>query len=97
MDFVLKMLGALFGLAATLGLFGLAVWGWRRFAPASLLPTAAPRERRMKVIETLVMGTNHRLVLVRLDGQDRLVLLGEGSLLGALPLPQAKDVAKDPA
>jgi len=94
---ILQVISMLAALAVTLGLFGLAVWAWRRFAPASLLPTAAPRERRMKVIETLVMGTNHRLVLVRLDGQDRLVLLGEGSLLGALPLPQAKDVAKDPA
>jgi flagellar protein FliO/FliZ len=92
MDFFLKLIGALFGLAATLGLFGIVVWAWRRFAPASLLPIAAARERRMKVIETLVMGTNHRLVLVRLDGEERLVLLGEGSLLGTLP-QQAKDSA----
>ena len=48
-----------------------------------------PRERRLKVIETLVMGTNHRLVLVRLDGEERLVLLGEGSLLGAMPRKDA--------
>jgi flagellar protein FliO/FliZ len=90
MGFFLQMIATLFGLAATLGLFGLAVWAWRRFAPASLLPSAAPRERRLKVVETLVMGTNHRLVLVRLDGEERLVLLGEGSLLGSHP-------AKDPA
>ena len=82
---ILQVISMLAALAVTLGLFGLAVWGWRRFAPASLLPTASPRQRRMKVIETLVMGTNHRLVLVRLDGEDRLVLLGEGSLLGAMP------------
>jgi flagellar protein FliO/FliZ len=79
-------------LAVTLGLFGLAVWAWRRFAPAGLLTVAMPRERRMKVVETLVMGAGHRLVLVQLDGQERLVLLGEGSLIGAPPSP-----AKDPA
>jgi flagellar protein FliO/FliZ len=90
---ILQVISMLAALAVTLGLFGVAVWGWRRFAPASLLPTAAPRERRMKVIETLVMGTSHRLVLVRLDGEERLVLLGEGSLLGALP--PAKDPAKE--
>ena len=86
---ILQTISMLAALAVTLGLFGLAVWGWRRFAPASLLPTASPRQRRMKVIETLVMGTNHRLVLVRLDGEDRLVLLGEGSLLGAMPAKDA--------
>ena len=87
---ILSVISMLAALAVTLGLFGLAVWAWRRFAPANLLPTAAPRERRLKVIETLVMGTSHRLVLVRLDGEDRLVLLGEGRLLSA---PSAKDAA----
>ena len=87
---ILQVISMLAALAVTLGLFGLAVWAWRRFAPASLLTSASPRERRMKVIETLVMGTNHRLVLVRLDGEERLVLLGEGSLLGSAP---AKDRA----
>jgi flagellar protein FliO/FliZ len=79
---ILEVISMTAALAVTLGLFGLAVWAWRRFAPASLLPSAAPRERRMKVVETLVMGTNHRLVLVRLDGAERLVLLGQGSLIG---------------
>jgi flagellar protein FliO/FliZ len=86
---ILQVISMLAALAVTLGLFGLAVWAWRRFAPASLLPTASPRERRMRVVETLVMGTNHRLVLVRLDGEERLVLLGEGSLLAALPPKEA--------
>ncbi|HEY4031924.1 MAG TPA: flagellar biosynthetic protein FliO [Caulobacteraceae bacterium] len=92
---ILQVISMLAALAVTLGLFGLAVWVWRRFAPATLLPNAAPRERRMKVIETLVMGTNHRLVLVRLDGEERLVLLGEGSLIGAAHAP--RDLAKDAA
>ncbi|MDB5460237.1 MAG: hypothetical protein JWO72_1978 [Caulobacteraceae bacterium] len=72
-------------LAVTLGLFGLAVWAYRRFAPAGLLPLAAARQRRMSVVESLVLGANHRLVLMRLDGQERLVLLGEGRLLSNHP------------
>lgn len=72
-------------LAVTLGLFGLAVWAWRRFAPASLLSVASPRQRRMTVVETLVMGTNHRLVLIKLDGVEQLLLLGDGRLIGAPP------------
>jgi flagellar protein FliO/FliZ len=76
---ILSMAAAL---AVTLGLFGLAVWAWKRFAPAALLGVASPRQRRMSVVETLIMGANHRLVLVKLDGQERLVLLGEGRLIG---------------
>jgi flagellar protein FliO/FliZ len=80
----LEIISMLAALALTLGLFGVAVWAWRRFAPASLLPNAAPRKRRMSVVETLVLGTNHRLVLVKLDGAERLVLLGEGRQLERL-------------
>jgi len=77
----LEIISMLAALALTLGLFGVAVWAWRRFAPASLLPIASARQRRMSVVETLVLGTNHRLVLVKLDGAERLVLLGEGRLV----------------
>jgi flagellar protein FliO/FliZ len=77
----LEIISMIAALALTLGLFGVAVWAWRRFAPASLLPSASPRKRRMSVVETLVLGTNHRLALVKLDGAERLVLLGEGRLL----------------
>ena len=80
MDF-LSVISTIAALAVTLGLFGVAVWAWRRFAPPGLITLTAPRERRMTVVETLVMGTNHRLVLLRLDGRERLVLLGEGRLL----------------
>ncbi len=74
-------------LAVTLGLFGLAAWAWRRFAPAGLLTLAAPRQRRLTVVESLVMGAHHRLVLVKLDGEERLVLLGEGRLIAGQPAP----------
>ena len=76
------------GLAITLGLFGLAVWAWRRYAPAGLLPLPAGRKRRMAVVESLVLGANHRMILMRLDGQEQLVLLGEGSLLSSRPAPE---------
>lgn len=86
MGFV-DVLGMMAALAVTLGLFGLAVWAWRRFAPAGLLTVAAPRQRRMTVVESLVMGAHHRLVLVKLDGVERLVLLGEGRLIADAPAP----------
>ena len=82
---ILEIISMLAALAVTLGLFGLAVWAWRRFAPASMLNAASPRQRRMTVVETLVMGTNHRLVLIKLDGVEQLLLLGDGRLIGAPP------------
>lgn len=83
----IQILIVLAGLAVTLGLFGLAVWAWRRFAPAGLLPLTAARQRRMGVVESLVLGANHRLVLVRLDGRENLILLGDGRLLSSHPAP----------
>jgi flagellar protein FliO/FliZ len=85
-----QIISVLAALAVTLGLFGVAVWAWRRFAPAGLLPLTAARERRMKVIESLVLDANRRLVLVSLDGEERLVLLGEGRLLSAQTAPGAR-------
>ena len=35
-------------------------------------------ERRMQVVETLVLDPARRLVLVRIDAEERLILLGEG-------------------
>ena len=81
----IEIISMVAALALTLGLFGIAVWAWRRFAPAALLPSAAVRQRRMSVVETLVLGTNHRLILMKLDGVERLVLVGEGRLLETLP------------
>jgi len=83
--FIAQFIGVLAALAVTLGLFGLAVWGWRRFAPSSLLPPTAARRRRMKIVESLVLDAHRRLVLISLDGEERLVLLGEGQCLSAPP------------
>jgi flagellar protein FliO/FliZ len=84
-----QIISSVAALAVTLGLFGLAVWAWRRFAPAGLLTLNAPRQRRMAVVESLVLDANRRLVLVRLDGEERLVLLGEGRLLSVQPVSAA--------
>ena len=78
----MEILSAFAGLAVTLGLVGLSAWAWRRFAPAGLL-VASPRQRRMSVVESLVMGPHHRLLLIKLDGEEKLVLLGEGRLIGS--------------
>ena len=86
MDLV-SILSMFAALAVTLGLFGLAVWGYRRFAPAGFLPFQPPRVRRLAIVESLMLDTQRRLVLVRLDDQERLILLGEGRLLSQAPAP----------
>ena len=73
---------AILGLAFTLGLIGLAAWALRRYAPQLMARMQAQRgERRLKVIETLVLDPARRLVLVRVDQEERLLLLGEGKEL----------------
>ena len=77
---------AIFALAVTLGLVGLGAVALRRFGPEWMTRLQRPKaERRMAIIESLPLDPARRLVLVRLDGAERLLLLGEGRLLADLP------------
>jgi flagellar protein FliO/FliZ len=90
----LDLARAVFGLAFTLGIIGLAAWAARRYAPQLMARISAERgERRLRVVETLVLDPARRLVLVRVDDEERLILLGEGRELieprqPAPPLPE---------
>jgi len=80
---------AAFALAVTLGLIGLAAVALRRYGPDFLLRMQkAKAERRLSVVESLVLDPQRRLVLVSLDGEERLLLIGEGRLLAG-PRPAA--------
>lgn len=88
---------AVFALALTLGLIGLAAVGLRRLGPDALarfLPNQA--ERRMHVVESLVLDPTRRLVLVRVDAQERLLLLGEGKLIEAELTPPPRPAPAEP-
>jgi flagellar protein FliO/FliZ len=83
---------AVFALAVTLGLVGLAAVALRRFGPDALARfTAAKKDRRLAVVESLVLDPARRLVLVSCDGKETLILLGEGRVLDAAVTP--KDAA----
>ena len=76
---------AVFALALTLGLVGLGAVGLRRFGPDALARfTRARKDRRLAVVESLVLDPARRLVIVSCDGKERLVLLGEGRLVAEL-------------
>ena len=80
---------AILGLAITLGLIGLAAYALRRYAPGLMERFQGTRgEPRLQVIETLVLDPARRLILVRVDEEERLILLGEGK---ELIEPRGKD------
>jgi len=77
---------AAFALILTLGLIGLGAVGLRRFGPGALSRFGAPKkDRRLAIVESLVLDPARRLVIVACDGQEKLLLLGEGRLMGDLP------------
>ena len=89
---VLDFARAIFGLAFVLGLIGLCAWAARRYAPQLMAKLGAERgARRLQVMETLVLDPARRLVLVRVDDEERLILLGEGRELiePRTPAPRA--------
>lgn len=82
---------AAFGLVLTLGLIGLAAVALRRYGPEALGRFATlKKERRLAVVETLVLDPARRLVIVSCDGKERLLLLGEGQLVQALDTAKGK-------
>ncbi len=83
---IVQILQAIFALAVTLGLIGLTAVGLRRFGPDVIarFQGSETRDRRLRLVETLVIDPTRRLVLVRLDNEERLILLGEGRMLETL-------------
>lgn len=87
MDFA-DLARAAAALALTLGLIGLAAVAARRYGPVALFRMQQPKAvRRLKVVESLVLDPARRLVLVRFDDQERLLLLGEGRVLAERAAP----------
>lgn len=83
---VIEFIRALAALAITLGLIGLAAWALRKYGPDAIgRAIAARQDRRLRVVESLALDPTRRLVVVSLDGEERLVLLGDGKLLDWTP------------
>ncbi|WP_425998692.1 hypothetical protein [Caulobacter sp. DWR1-3-2b1] len=79
---ILEFIRAIAALAVTLGLIGLAAYALRRFGPDALSRLVTSRQvRRLRVVESLALDPTRRLVIFSLDGEERLMLLGEGKLL----------------
>lgn len=95
---ILQFIRAIAALAVTLGLIGLAAYALRRFGPDALARLVTSRQiRRLRVVESLALDPTRRLVIFSLDGEERLLLLGEGKLLdwgpktaAAIPSPSPR-------
>jgi hypothetical protein len=63
-------------LAVILGLIVLVVWGLRRFGAGGIRPAVRGRLPRLAVVDALPIDNKRRLVLVRRDNVEHLVLIG---------------------
>ena len=75
---VARMIAAL---VFVLGLIGLAYVAARRWSPMAVMRVRPQAERRLEVLESLVLDPQRRLLVVRYDDTEQLLLLGEGRLL----------------
>ena len=65
-------------LVFVLALIGLVAWLARRFGLAGAVALPRGRRRRLSVMESLAVDGKRRLVLVRRDNVEHLILLGTG-------------------
>ena len=86
---------AIFALAITLGIFGLCVAGLRRYGPNVVKRLQAVQgPRRLKVVESLMLDPSRKLLLVDIDGAERLILLGEARFVDPAPIRPARKPAQ---
>ena len=67
---IIRYFGAL---ALVLALVGAAAIAMRKFGAPQFI---GAKTRRLAVVETLMLGSRHRLYLVRCDSNEHLVVLG---------------------
>jgi flagellar biogenesis protein FliO len=63
-------------LIVVLGLVGLVVWLVRRYAVGGISTNVRGRLPRLAIVDALVVDNRHRLVLIRRDNVEHLVLIG---------------------
>ena len=69
------LLQALASLIFVIGLIGLMAWGLRRIE-SSKLAREFKQGRRMQVVEQLYLDPRHKIVLVRRDDTEHMLVLG---------------------
>ena len=96
-DVYLRFLAALLLVLALIAGFA---WTARRFGLGGALPASKSKTPRLSLIEVKVIDSRRKLVLLRRDGREHLVLLGPSQDLlieGGLPAPGAPPEASSRA
>ncbi len=65
-------------LLLVIGLIVATLWAMRRFGLAGIAARRPGSRRRLTLVEALQLDQRHRLVLVRRDDREHLLLLGGG-------------------
>jgi flagellar protein FliO/FliZ len=76
-----------------LGLIAFCAWALRRFGLGGAVRPM--RGNRLSVVESLALDPRHRLVLVRRDDREHLILLGTTEIVvenGIMPLPPSQEL-----
>src|SRR5499425_3064272 len=86
-----------------LALIGLTAWLVRRFGASRLGTTARGRQPRLAVIDAATVDGRRRLVLIRRDNVEHLVMIGgpsdvviEQNIVRAVPVAPERDAAGRP-
>ncbi len=81
----------MFALILVLGLIGALTWAARRFGFGGQLTPNAGKTPRLSVVEVRTLDSRRKLVLLRRDDREHLVLLGPNQdlhLEGGIPAPR---------
>ncbi len=87
-------------LVFVLGLIGGLAWAARRFGLGGRLTPNAGQARRLAVVEVMPLDARRRLVLLRRDATEHLVLLGAGPdllLESGIAAPRSPEPVETPA
>ena len=87
----------LFVLIFVLALIAALAWAARRFGLMGRLTPTTGRSRRLSVVEVMALDTRHKLVLLRRDRTEHLVLMGPGDTLvveGQIAAPPDEPAAR---
>lgn len=79
MDEPVSYIRAVFALLFVLGLIGMAAYAARRFGLNGPIKALCKQDRRLSVEEIYPLDGRHRLVLVRRDDTEHLLMLGSTS------------------
>jgi flagellar protein FliO/FliZ len=74
-----SLLQAIFALCFVLCLIGLTAILLRRYMPLLTAKLTAPN-RRLQILETLPLDARHRVILLRCDMTEHLLVVGEGGV-----------------